>query len=85
MDIVKGVVVKATAGRDKDRYFVVLDYENNFVWISDGSTRKIDSPKKKNVKHLIFTETVVDISKITNKKLKMYLGRFNVPEIESEV
>ena len=85
MDIVKGVVVKAVAGRDAGRYFVVLKFDDGFVWISDGKTRKLETPKKKNTKHLIITDTVTDINEITNKKLKMYLDRFNCPEIESEV
>lgn len=85
MDIVKGVVVKAVAGRDSGRYFVVLKNEDGFVWISDGKTRKLDNPKKKNIKHLIFSDSVIDIDKITNKKLKMSLDRYYGPEIESEV
>lgn len=85
MDIVKGVVVKAVAGRDAGRYFVVQKSEKGFVWISDGKTRKLEKPKKKNIKHLQITDYVTDIDKITNKKLKMYLDRFNCPEIESEV
>lgn len=85
MDIVKGVVVKAAAGRDSGRYFIVVNYEDNFVWISDGKTRKLEKPKKKNIKHLQFTDTVADIEKITNRKLKVYLDSFYSPEIESEV
>lgn len=85
MDIVKGVVVKAVAGRDSGRYFIVVDYEDNFVWISDGKTRKLESPKKKKIKHLHFTDTVAEIDKITNRKLKVYLDSFYCPEIESEV
>ena len=85
MDIVKGVVVKAVAGRDNGRFFVVVNKEGSFIWISDGKSRKLEKPKKKNIKHVIITDAVIDIERITNKKLKMSLDRYYGPEIESEV
>ncbi len=48
-----GDVVKATAGRDKDGFFLVVDVKDGFAYIADGKTRKIGKAKKKNVKHLI--------------------------------
>lgn len=48
-----GDVVKATAGRDKDKFFLVIDIEGGFALIVDGKTRKVGKPKRKNVKHLI--------------------------------
>ena len=52
MDIYPGSIVVATAGRDKEKFFVVLSREDNFAYISDGYTRKVDVPKKKKLKHL---------------------------------
>ena len=48
-----GDVVKATAGRDKDKCFLVIDEKSGYALIADGKTRKIGKPKNKNVKHLI--------------------------------
>ena len=56
MDIYPGRIVVSTAGRDKDRYFVVLSVENNFCYVADGKVRKVDMPKKKKMKHLRVTE-----------------------------
>jgi len=56
LDIYPGRIVVSTAGRDKDRYFVVLSVENNFCYVSDGKVRKVDMPKKKKMKHLRVTE-----------------------------
>lgn len=48
-----GQMVKSRAGRDKDRYFLVLDIiDENFVLLVDGDLRKVDSPKMKKVKHI---------------------------------
>ena len=49
---VSGDIVKSVAGRDKGNYFIVVKTERNFAYISDGKIHKVDSLKKKNVKHL---------------------------------
>ena len=48
----KGDVVIATAGRDKGKYFLVISVNDSIALITDGRTRKVLHPKKKNVKHL---------------------------------
>lgn len=68
MDIYPGKVVLSTAGRDKDRYFVVLSVLNNFCYISDGKIRKVDMPKKKKIKHLRVTEFFLE--NIANKLIE---------------
>lgn len=50
-----GQLVSSKAGRDKDKFYLIYDIpDENFVRIIDGDTRKIDNPKRKNIKHLIF-------------------------------
>lgn len=59
-DIV-GRVVISKQGRDKDRYFVVLQVVNeNYVMIADGDLRKTENPKMKNIKHIQFTNMIAD-------------------------
>ncbi len=54
-----GQLVCSKAGRDQDRYFIVIRVNNdNLVQIADGDLRKVDSSKKKNVKHLHLTQAV---------------------------
>jgi len=84
--IVEGTVVRAKAGRDCDKLFVVTQTcGDGYVMISDGKTRKLAAPKRKNVKHLVFTSAVIDLNEITDKKLKMILRNENFPGNESEV
>jgi len=48
-----GRVVKAKAGRDKGKFFVVVGrIDHEYVLIANGRTRSIDKPKKKKIKHL---------------------------------
>ena len=62
MDIYPGLIVKAIAGRDKDKYFVVLSVkDDSFCYIADGKRRKVDMPKLKKIKHLEVTELKSDL------------------------
>lgn len=48
-----GQVVRSTAGRDAGGIFLLVGILNDKnVLVADGNLRKINSPKKKNVKHL---------------------------------
>ena len=76
MKIEKGRVVKANAGRDKGSYFVITDMKDNYVFIADGKRRKLSLPKRKNLKHLRFTDNVIELNDMTDKKLRNVLSRY---------
>ncbi|MBR4720692.1 MAG: KOW domain-containing RNA-binding protein [Clostridia bacterium] len=61
MDICKGMLVYSRAGRDKGKIFIVLKTENDFVYLSDGKTRHVANPKKKKIKHIMRTNTVLKL------------------------
>lgn len=57
----KGQVVKSKAGRDRNRVFVILDIvDDSFVLVVDGDLRKLNSPKKKKIKHLVVYNTILE-------------------------
>ena len=74
MNAVKGLIVKAVAGRDNGKYFVILEADSKFCLIADG---KIAAPKRKSIKHLRFTENVIDLNDITDKKLRRVLSEYS--------
>jgi ribosomal protein L14E/L6E/L27E len=85
-DISTGQVVKSRAGRDKGRIFLVYDIaDDQYVYIVDGDLRKLDSPKKKKIKHLIvfntvlpeFKEKIENSVKINNSYVRKILEPFN--------
>jgi ribosomal protein L14E/L6E/L27E len=48
-----GQVVRALAGRDRGRLFIVTEVlDDGYVRIADGAKRKIEAPKRKKSKHL---------------------------------
>ncbi len=76
MSIEKGSIVKASAGRDKGGFFVVLDTDGEFAYIADGRTRRIECPKKKKLIHLCATNTVIEGSLETNPQIKKIISQF---------
>ena len=51
-----GRICRSKSGRDKGRYFVILDRaEGDYVYIVDGMLRKMAKPKRKKLKHLELT------------------------------
>lgn len=48
----KGQIVYSKSGRDKKRPFIVVDFNSEYVYIVDGSLRKLEKPKKKKFKHV---------------------------------
>ena len=59
MDI--GQIVFSKRGRDKGRVFVVLAIEDDYVFLADGQIRPLNKPKKKKVKHIQPTNTVIGL------------------------
>ena len=48
-----GRLVKSTAGRDCGRFFIVVgEIDEKYILLADGDLRRIESPKKKKLKHV---------------------------------
>lgn len=61
-----GHIVHSRAGRDADRYFIIVGILNReYVLIADGDLRKVEKPKKKKIKHLVVHNIIA--SDIKNK------------------
>ena len=59
MDFVKGQLVRSKAGREKTRTFAVLDVEGVMLILADGTHRSVDRPKRKKIRHVAPTATVL--------------------------
>lgn len=68
MDIKIGQVVQSKAGRDANKYFIIVEkVDNQNVKIVDGKIRKIQNPKQKKIKHIKVTTAFANIqSFVTN-------------------
>ncbi len=71
-----GSLVRAKAGRDKDKFFLVKDVSEGFAYICDGKRRKLTNPKKKNLIHLELTNTIAEDSMDTDRKIRKFLSEY---------
>ena len=72
-----GRIVCSKAGRDKTYFLAVVKEEGDFLYVCDGKERPLERPKKKNVKHLSLTNTVLEESSLkSNKSLRTALAIF---------
>ena len=53
MNLRQGDIVRSTAGHDKGELFLIVREEGDFVWLTDGKRRRLETPKKKRRKHVI--------------------------------
>lgn len=52
--ITPGQLVEPKAGRDSGSFYLVIEViDGNYVLAVDGVVRRLENPKKKNIKHLI--------------------------------
>lgn len=86
-DICIGSIVLSTQGRDKDMYFVVtsVDRGKGYVYLADGGMRKLNAPKKKNIKHVsnsgvtlkAIAQKLTSNKKVFDSEVKSALRQFN--------
>ena len=55
MTLRRGDVIQSAAGHDKGEFFLIVKEEGDFVWLVDGKSRKLETPKKKRRKHVVST------------------------------
>ena len=77
MEIERGSLVYSIAGRDKGTLFLVLKKDGDFVYLADGDLRKVENPKKKRLKHVNKTNTLIDVEfeNISNSDIRKSLSK----------
>lgn len=84
MEIAKSDIVRSAAGRDKGKLFVVLAVEGEYLLLADGKGRKVETPKRKKRRHVLFvasdesrlSEKIKSSEKITNSELRRTLAAY---------
>ena len=52
MEVDKSSLVVSKAGRDQGQLFYVIDADEQYVYLADGKSRKLEKPKRKKRKHV---------------------------------
>ena len=84
MEIAKSSIVRSDAGRDKGKLFIVLAVQGEYLLLADGKSRKVESPKRKKRKHVLFvaadetrvSQKIINDEKVTNSELRRTLAAY---------
>ena len=84
MESAQSNIVRSDAGRDAGKLFVVLAVEGEYLLLADGKSRKVESPKRKKRRHVLFvaseetrlSEKIKSDEKITNSELRRTLAGY---------
>ena len=88
--IEKGCIVRSKSGRDAGRLFAVLDMDENGAFVVDGQLRRLEKPKRKNIRHLEFVSDgkstriygkITDGVRLENAEVKKALNLFLTEEV----
>ena len=82
MEVSVGSVVRSIAGRDKGDDFIVLSLDGAYAYLANGELRKVDTPKKKKLKHLqpsqkrseFIINRLNTVGKVTNSEVRKALA-----------
>ena len=84
MEIAQSNIIRSDAGRDKGKLFVVLAVEGEYLLLADGKSRRVEAPKRKKRRHVLFVaaeetrvyEKIKNNEKITNSELRRTLAAY---------
>ena len=84
MEIAQSNIIRSDAGRDKGKLFVVLAVEGEYLLLADGKSRRVETPKRKKRRHVLFvaaeetrvSEKIKNNEKITNSELRRTLAAY---------
>jgi len=72
-----GRIVRATAGRDAGRYFLVTALDGADLMLCDGKRRKLNNPKRKNPAHVQATGQTLPLEALTDRAIRAALSPLN--------
>ena len=76
-----GSIVKATYGRETGEIFIITKKTGDYVYLTNGKSRPLENPKKKNVKHIYLLNKDIlkdiDLTNLTNAHIIKYLKDYN--------
>ncbi len=79
-------IVRVAAGKDSGRLMAVTAEKDGCLYVCDGRKRRLNAPKRKNPKHLLFTPLTLEESQLeTNKKLRAALYQLERECIQEEI
>ena len=61
---------RSLAGHDKNQYFIIVSDEGEYVAMANGTTHRVDDPKRKNKKHIQAGKTPLFTASPTDEEIR---------------
>ena len=92
MEVDKSSLVVSKAGRDQGQLFYVIDADEQFVYLADGKSRRLEKPKRKKRKHVEqvprtesrIAEKIRNGEKVLNSELRKDLASFGQKQSQNQ-
>ena len=92
MEISKADMIVSLAGRDKGQLFFVIDTDEQYVYLADGKSRKLEKPKRKERKHVEqvprtesrIAEKIRNGEKVLNSELRKELASLGQKQSQNQ-
>ena len=66
-----GDLARSKAGHDKNRIYVIINEDSEYVYLADGKIRTVDNPKRKKKKHIQMIQNKINKTQMTrNEEIK---------------
>lgn len=72
----KGMLAKSLAGHDKDKIYVIVNFDDTYVYLADGRIRTLDKLKKKKKIHVQIIMKKHDIESVDDVRIKHILSEY---------
>ena len=92
MEVDKSSLIVSKAGRDKGQLFYVVDTDDQYVYLADGKSRRLEKPKRKKRKHIEqiprtesrIAEKIRNGEKVLNSELRKELASFGQKQSQNQ-
>ena len=92
MEVDKSSLVVSKAGRDQGQLFYVIDADEQYVYLADGKSRRLEKPKRKKRKHVPqvprtesrIAEKIRNGEKVLNSELRKELASFGQKQSQNQ-
>ena len=92
MEVDKSSLVVSKAGRDQGQLFYVIDADEQYVYLADGKSRRLEKPKRKKRKHIEqiprtesrIAEKIRNGENVFNSELRKELASFGQKQSQNQ-
>ena len=92
MEVDKSSLIVSKARRDKGQLFYVIDTDEQYVYLADGKSRKLEKPKRKKRKHVEqvprtesrIAEKIRNGEKVLNSELRKELASLGQKQSQNQ-